>query len=319
MSNGTNGRGFSNPVDIELSKDGRIFVLNRCHANQSLNAIRIGICNINEEYLGEFGHGRFVLPTDMAFDGQDNLHVADEHTHKISVFNSSGKYLRTWGEYGNGNGQFNGPSGLVFNSKDYLYVVDQHNNRVQKFTGEGEYILQWGQEGNNYGEFNMPWGITVDSKDNVYVADWRNDRVQKFTHDGKYLLSIGSTGNGDGQFLRPSDITVDVNGYIYITDWGNERVQVLDAEGNFVLKIRGEGTVSKWAGEFLASNPDEMSAREKSKLIPNLSPEYSSSPYKISSQTEPYFWGPISVESDKEGRIYITESNRHRFQIYQKA
>ena len=57
--------------------------------------------------------------------------------------------------------------------------------------------------------------------------------------------------------------------------------------------------------------------RVKANLTPELPPE-NTDPYYISSQTEPYFWGPISVKLDTEDRLYVTETNRHRFQIYQK-
>ena len=47
-------------------------------------------------------------------------------------------------------------------------------------------------------------------------------------------------------------------------------------------------------------------------------PPHLNTPHHISSQTEPYFWGPVSVTLDGEGRLYVTEANRHRIQIYQK-
>jgi hypothetical protein len=56
---------------------------------------------------------------------------------------------------------------------------------------------------------------------------------------------------------------------------------------------------------------------DKANLFPEL-PAHLNTPYHISSQTEPYFWGPVSVSLDREGRIYVTEANRHRFQVYQK-
>ena len=56
VNNGYNGRGFANPYDVAVSQDGRIFVLNRCDPTRAA-AIRVGICTLGEEYLGEFGNG----------------------------------------------------------------------------------------------------------------------------------------------------------------------------------------------------------------------------------------------------------------------
>ncbi len=113
-------------------------------------------------------------------------------------------------------------------------------------------------------------------------------------------------------------MAVDAEGYIYVADWGNERIKVLDPDGSFQVKLRGQATLSKWAKEFFASNPDEMQERVKSNLVLDL-PPHLDTPYLISTQTEQYFWGPVSVNLDFDGRLYITETNCHRIQIYQRS
>lgn len=322
VNNGLNGRGFTNPSDLVVSGDGRIFVLNRCDPGRAA-AVRIGICNLDEDYLGEFGYGygsgdgQWVWPVCVAFDSAERLFVTDEHNNRISVYDTAGNFLSKWGVPGSGEGELNGPAGIAFDSQDNAYIVDQHNNRVQKFTADGEFLLGWGGFGEGEGQFNLPWGIDVDTQDNVYVADWRNDRIQKFTGSGRFLASYGGPGTGEGEFHRPSSVAVDAEGYIYVADWGNERVQILGSGGEFQTLLRGEGTVSKWAAEYFDVNPEEKKERDASNLIPDL-PEHLTSPYHVSSQTEPYFWGPVSVSLDNQGRLYVTETNRHRFQVYQK-
>ena len=323
VNNGFNGRGFTNPVDTAVSRDGRVFVLNRCDQARA-TAIRVGICNLDEDYLGEFGDGvgdgdtQFRLVAAMAFDDDDRLHIVDEGANRVTVFDSDGHFLSKWGSRGTKDGEFDGPSGIAFDSGGNCYVSDQHNSRVQKFTGAGEFLAKWGEFGDGPGQFNMPWGIGVDANDNVYVADWRNDRIQKFSSSGEHIASFGGSGEGDGQLSRPSAVALDERGNMYVADWGNERVQVFDPEGAFLLKLRGEATISKWAAEFFASNPDEVKVREIADLTPEL-PSSFDTPYQISSQTEPYFWGPISVTLDSEGRLYVTETNRHRLQVYQAS
>ena len=322
VNNGLNGRGYSNPYDLAVSKDGLIFVLNRCDPARAAG-IRVGICNLDEDYLGEFGYGygsgdgQMVWPVAMAFDSADRLFITDEYNQRVSVYGSDGAFLSKWGLHGSREGEFDGPAGIALDSDDNVFVVDQHNHRVQKCTADGRYLLGWGSEGSGPGRFNLPWGLTVDSDNNVYVADWRNDRIQKFTNEGEFIASFGQSGYGDGQFHRPSSVAVDQEGYIYVADWGNERVQILAPDGGFQLLLRGQGTISKWAADYFAANPEEKKERDISNLIPTL-PDHLSDPYHISSQTEPYFWGPISVSLDRQGRLYVTEANRHRFQVYQK-
>ena len=322
VNNGSNGRGFATPYDLAVSGDGRIYVLNRCDPPRAA-AIRVGICNLDEEYLGEFGYGagagdgQMVWPVSMAFDSKNRLYITDEHNHRISIYDSSGAYLGKWGVFGTGAGEVNGPAGVAIDQNDDVYVVDQHNHRVQKFTADGVHLLGWGEFGISQGQFNLPWGIAVGPDGNVYVADWYNDRIQKFTGSGQFLASYGTPGDGEGEFNRPAGVAIDAEGYIYVADWGNERVQILGPAGEFRLMLRGQATLSKWAEDYFASNPEERVERDKANLVPTL-PDHLKTPYHVSSQTESYFWGPVSVSLDAEGRLYVTEANRHRFQVYQK-
>ncbi len=322
VNNGYNGRGFANPYDTAISKDGSIFVLNRCDPAR-FTAIRVGVCNLDEEYLGEFGKGggtgdgQFIWPVAMDFDSQERLYITDERTHRITVFDTDGNFINKWGDFGSGDGQLDGPAGIAIDPADSVYVADQHNNRIQKFDTKGDYLLQWGREGDGDGQFRLPWGVTVDADSHVYVADWGNDRIQKFDSQGKFIASYGEPGQEEGQFHRPAGVAVDPEGYIYVADWGNERVQVLDPDGGFQLMLRGQATLSKWAEEYFSSNPEEKKERDISNLTPPL-PAHLQTPYHVSSQSEPYFWGPVSVTLDREGRLYVAETNRHRFQVYQK-
>ncbi|MCH2313848.1 MAG: hypothetical protein MK411_07595, partial [SAR202 cluster bacterium] len=80
VNNGFNGRGFANPYDVAIGPEGNIFVLNRCDPARR-NAIRVGVCNLDEEYLYEFGYGfgdgdgQMMLPVAMAFDAKGRLLV----------------------------------------------------------------------------------------------------------------------------------------------------------------------------------------------------------------------------------------------------
>ena len=319
VNNAPVGRGFANPIDIAKRPDGRIFVLNR----GAPVFTRIGVVSMDDEYLYEFsshgdGEGQLRLAAGIALSNDgSSVFVTDEYNHRISIFNSdSGDFVKAWGTFGSEPGDFNGPSGIAVDADDNLYITDQNNHRVQKLTPDGAHILSWGEHGNGNGEMNMPWGICVAPDGDIFIADWRNDRIQQFTADGEFIACYGESGDGDGQFSRPADVVVDADGNIYIADWGNERVQALAADGSHIITLRGEATLSKWARDFLAANPDEVETRKISDLTPSLPPHFNT-PHLISSQTEPYFWGPASVNIDAENRLFVTESSRHRIQIYQ--
>ena len=315
------GRGFYYPVDTALASDGRMYTASR--TIDVGRGVRVTMFDIDSEYFGTFGSygegdGQLVWPSGLAVDSRDRVYVADEHLHRISAFDHSGNFLARWGTLGTREGELDTPSGLAFDAEDHLYVSDTYNNRIQVFTAAGEFLLSFGPKGKSPGQLNLPWGLAVAPGGDVYVADWGNDRIQRFSPDGKPLAVYGASGLGDGQFRRPSGVAVDPEGYMYVADWGNERVQVLDPDGGFVMGLRGQATLSRWAENFLSINVEEGQARARADLEPGL--EFpADDPHEESSHIEKLFWSPVSVKLDAEGRLYVTESNRHRIQVYSRG
>jgi DNA-binding beta-propeller fold protein YncE len=321
-----NGRGFNNPVDVAFGRDGVLYVLNRAGSDVELRMPykRVTMCTLDEEYLGEFSSGgvedgQLMWPAAIAIDAGGNVYISDEALHRVSIFDPQGRFLGKWGVKGNDAGRFNRPAGLAFDQDQHLLVVDGLNNRIQRYTTDGRFLGQWGQEGRGPGEFNLPWGIAVDRAGDVYVADWRNDRIQKFDPGGKFLASYGTSGQGDGEFARPSGVAVDAEGSIYVADWGNERVQVLGPDGHFLAKFRGQAGLSKWGESYFIANQDELEERQKANLEPELALSPADDLREESASIEKFFWGPVAVKVDDQGRFYVVESCRHRIQVYRKA
>lgn len=314
------GRGFHLPTAMVIRGDGRVFVASRSNMSQTV-IVGIQMVSRDHDYYGQIGrHGRepgnMIGPTALALDTDDNLYLADDFLQRITVYDREGKLITTWSNRGSGDGEFDAPSGIAFDRNDNMLLVDHKNHRVQRLTKDGSYISQWGTFGDGDGEFNLPWGITQDSDANVYVADWRNDRIQKFTADGEFIAKYGAPGNGDGEFYRPSDVAVDSEGNMWVADWGNQRLQVLDPEGNFIAKARGEAHLGVWAQEYISAQKDEERAR--SSYVPVFEVD-TNDINEESARIEPYFWDPVAVAVDEQGRGYVLETGRHRFQIYELA
>ncbi len=320
------GIGFLNPVDFAVAPNGRIYVINRGHMEvaNTMFQKRVTLCNIEGDYLGEFGtggseDGQLMWPAGIAIDSDENLYITDEALHRVSIFDKEGKFLAKWGVKGTGAGEFDRPTGITFDMDGNLLVVDGLNSRVQRYTVEGRFLGTWGREGRGEGQFNVPWGIAVDGAGSVYVADWRNDRIQKFDPDGRYLKSWGSPGQGDGEFHRPSGVAVDREGNIYVADWGNERVQVLGPDGSFIAKLRGESGWSKWAQMWFMRNQDLWEEWEGANLEPELEPWRADFLRYQSGSTIKLFWGPTAVKVDSQDRVLVVESCRHRIQVYRRS
>ncbi len=303
------GRGFSNPMNAAVTDAGLLYVVNRSNSFQALQgAVRITVCNIEGEYLGEFGKygmedGAFVWPTAIDIDSRGCIYLADEHRHDVQVWDRDHNFVRKWGSFGAGDTHMNRPAGLAVDSEDNVLVSDALNSRMLKFSSDGRLLTKWGSPGRDEGEFNMPWGLGVDPQDNLYVADWRNDRVQKFSPDGRYLASFGAPGPGIGQLSRPADVAVDPDGNVYVADWGNERVSVFEPDGYPLTALVGDADLSSWGAEYISANEDIIRGREIA--------------YDMT--LEKRFWGPSGVVIDKAGHLLVVDSCRHRVQVYDRV
>ena len=102
------GRSFDCPVDVAWDSNERLYVLNRPEGN-----VRITVLDFDEQYYHEFVRpgtqdGQLIWPSCIAVDPDDVLYVSDQHTHRISLFNTEGTFLGKWGTEGSGDGEFKG-------------------------------------------------------------------------------------------------------------------------------------------------------------------------------------------------------------------
>ena len=72
-------------------------------------------------------------------NARDEIAVTDRMNHRVQIFNSDGKYLRSFGREGNKAGEFKYPTGITFHKNGNIFVADTNNHRIQIFSGEGEY------------------------------------------------------------------------------------------------------------------------------------------------------------------------------------
>lgn len=212
-----------------------------------------------------------------------------------------------------------GPDGTIF-------VLDAGNFRVQAFSADGTFLTSWGAQGAEAGQFNDPWGIAAD-EEYVYVADTWNHRIQKFSYDGEFILSFGqygSLGNGDNnddQFYGPRNIVLLNDNRLLIADTGNHRVQVYDRDGNYQNSFGGFGTAlgqmyepvglgvgvdgtiflgDTWNGRIQRFNQDFSAFYD-----------WGLNAWRGDTNTQkPY------LAIDSQGRIYITDPDRHRVIVF---
>src|SRR5215470_15700017 len=157
---GQNAYGFSFAHAIRFDKDDNLFVIDEGSNMvmkfnpQGLVTMVLGRKDEAVDYLERFleegrktdpalltgpgtGAGRggsFGRPTDVAFDLQGDIFVADGYTNsRVAKFTKDGDFVKAIGTRGNQPGQFNTPHTIANDAKGNIYVGDRGNQRIQVF------------------------------------------------------------------------------------------------------------------------------------------------------------------------------------------
>lgn len=171
----------------------------------------------------------FHYPTNLALAADGTMYITDGYGNaRVHVFSPDGRFLRSWGEPGDGPGQFQLPHGIAVDRRGTVYVADRENSRVQLFAPHGDYLASWT-------DVVRPCQVFIDKDEKVYVAElgfraglWSGmpapgrdtvgGRVSIFDRQGNLLARWGGGRNpcAPGDFFAPHGICVDSNGAIYV-------------------------------------------------------------------------------------------------------
>src|SRR5262249_15095049 len=189
--------------------------------------------------------GFLKVPEDMQLgpvsgvdiDSRGNVYVIQRKSPPILCFDSSGKFLRSWGATLIGREtDMQGAHGIRVDKDDFIRITDRARHLVRKFDSGGQLLLTIGTDGSpgiDPNQFNRPTDVGFGPAGEIYVADgYGNSRVMKFDRHGKFLKTWGDKGSAPGQFDLPHTIVVGADGRIYVGDRYNSRIQIFDSEGS---------------------------------------------------------------------------------------
>ncbi|HAS46583.1 MAG TPA: hypothetical protein DCS93_39235 [Microscillaceae bacterium] len=207
-------------------------------------------------------------PSDMVFDTQGNLYIADGTNYMIRKVDVNGKITTI---AGTGSNTHSGDGGLAINagmnspsciavdvSGDVYFGTGSRIRKITVATGIITTIAGGGAGGfsgdgglASTAQLNSPNALIFDKTGNLYIADRNNHRIRKIDITTGNISTIagagGGTFSGDGglataaQLFGPSDITFDAAGNLYIADSRNRRIRKVDATTSIITTIAGTG------------------------------------------------------------------------------
>jgi DNA-binding beta-propeller fold protein YncE len=241
---------FQHPRDIAIAPDGSLYVVDTDnHRIQHLTAEGV----VMQDW-GSFGDatqkpvegGLFNQPWGIGLGPDGSVYVADTWNHRIQKFTADGKFLFTWGYFGQAEqpDAFWGPRDVAVNAEGEVFVTDTGNKRVVVFDSQGKFITEFGGAGMMPGQLDEPVGIAVDADGLVYIADTWNQRIQVYqkAEDKSY------------QPFRSWELqawygeSLDNKPYLAVDNRGS--VFVADPEGYRVLQFTDKGEAVRFWGDY---------------------------------------------------------------------
>ncbi|MBX3292349.1 MAG: hypothetical protein KF881_05575 [Acidobacteria bacterium] len=179
--------------------------------------------------LSIFAEG-FDTPSQIAFDADGNLLVADTGSHTIEKIDTKGERSIVAGVRGTAgsndgaaaNASFNGPVGIAVDGEGRIFVADTYNDKIRVIeNGNVRTLAERTEDGKR---FRTPLGLAI-WHDKLLVADSGNSRIVAFEADGRAwtLAGSGSDDIKDGllfsaAFSNPTAVSVMENGTILVAD-----------------------------------------------------------------------------------------------------
>ena len=154
------------------------------------------------------GEGALRRPRSLAWEGNDQIHVADERG-PVAVFTAEGAFVRSYGV-----GTLKKVASLAIDGAGQAYVLDPDQKIVFVFDSTGQVVHQIGSPGGRAGQLDEPLDVAVGPTGLVYVLDKGRQGIQVFSLDGTFVHDVVLPVEAE----EPRALAVSPDGGIYVVD-----------------------------------------------------------------------------------------------------
>ena len=194
--------------------------------------------------------------------------------------------------------QLNFPTAVVIGDQGHLYIADTLNHRIRRvdagtgvistLVGTGQARFSGDHGPASHASLNEPAALALDGQGNLYIADQGNHRVRVVDLETNIIRTLAGTGtatyDGDGKpassasLAGPSGLATD-GARLYIADTFNGRVRCVELTSGLMSTVAGDGGGYRF--ESVSEAPSPSLSR------------------------------PMGIALDREGRLFLTDSDSH--------
>ena len=168
---------------------------------------------------------QFTRPSDVAWDAQANIFVADGHGNnaRVAKFDKNGRFLMSWGSRGSDPGQFNTPHAIATDAQGNVYVADQGNKRIQVFDNAGVFKSQIANVG-------VPTALCISGGAHQYL--YSSHTGDAYGMDDAAIFKLELDGRVVGKFGKAGKLPQEL-GLVNALDCRNENELVVGELANW--------------------------------------------------------------------------------------
>jgi streptogramin lyase len=267
---------------------------------------------------GYDGDGKRALEAKLSqpfhcdLDGKGRLYIAEAGNHCVRKVDLKTGRISTVAGTGvkgySGDGgpatkaTLNEPYAVAVAPGDDLYIVDRLNvvvRKVEAKTGRITTVVGTGKKGyTGDGKRGAESGLVepndccLDGKGGLLIADVGDWRIRRFDLETGILTTVAGTGRVKGKVERtllgdggPATKAV-IHGARAVCVDGGGNLWICEREGNAIRKVDSRGIISSVAGKGIKG-------------------------YRDGTLAEATFNGPKGVRCDREGNVYVVDTENH--------